>query len=217
MKVVIVGAGGHAAVVCDTLLATSAEVMGFVDDEASLHGRNVLDLPVLGSIDTLRMAGQVALVMGVGENGARRRCFDRARALGYTIVSAIHPSAVLSARCSVGAGVVIVGGVVVNVGADIADDVILNTSCRVDHHCVVGAHAHIGPGATLAGAVTVGEETLIGAGAVVLPGVRVGSHAIVAAGAVLTRDVPDGVTVAGVPGRIVEAASSRGVPRSDGV
>lgn len=217
MKVVIVGAGGHAMVVCDTLLTASADVMGFVDDDLSLHGREILDLPVLGSLDSLAMAGQVALVIGVGENGDRRRCFDRAHALGYAVVNAIHPLAVLSARCSVGAGVMIMGGVVVNVGADIGNNVILNTSCKVDHHCVVGAHAHIAPGATLAGAVTVGEETLVGAGAVILPGIRIGSRSIVAAGAVVTRDVPDGVTVAGVPARIAVSAADCHTPRSDHV
>lgn len=39
----------------------------------------------------------------------------------------------------------------------------------------------------------------IGAGAVVLPGVRIGRNAMVGAGAVVTKDVPDGVTVAGNP------------------
>jgi len=41
----------------------------------------------------------------------------------------------------------------------------------------------------------------IGSGAVVLAGVRIGAGALVGAGAVVTRDVPAGATVAGVPGR----------------
>lgn len=43
----------------------------------------------------------------------------------------------------------------------------------------------------------------IGAGAIVLPGVTVGRHSIVAAGAVVTKEVPDGVIVAGNPARIM--------------
>lgn len=43
----------------------------------------------------------------------------------------------------------------------------------------------------------------IGAGAILLPGITVGKHSIVAAGAIVTKDVPDGVIVAGNPARII--------------
>ena len=43
----------------------------------------------------------------------------------------------------------------------------------------------------------------IGSGAVILCGVTIGEGAMVGAGAVVTRDVPDGATVAGVPARVL--------------
>ncbi len=51
------------------------------------------------------------------------------------------------------------------------------------------------------GPVCIGEAVLIGANATILPGISIGDHAVVCAGAVVTRDVPSGVTVAGVPAR----------------
>lgn len=53
--------------------------------------------------------------------------------------------------------------------------------------------------------VHVKKDAVLFVGAVVLPGVTIGEGAVVAAGAVVTRDVPDGVTVAGVPARIVKS------------
>ena len=49
------------------------------------------------------------------------------------------------------------------------------------------------------GEVVVGPRAMVGAGAVVLPGVRIGADAQVGANSVVTRDVPDGATVAGIP------------------
>jgi len=51
------------------------------------------------------------------------------------------------------------------------------------------------------GEVVVGDRAMIGAKAVILPGVRIGEGAQVAANSLVTRDVPAGATVAGVPAR----------------
>ncbi len=44
----------------------------------------------------------------------------------------------------------------------------------------------------------------IGSSATIICGVTIGEHAIVGAGAVVTKDVPAGATVAGVPARIIK-------------
>ncbi len=52
--------------------------------------------------------------------------------------------------------------------------------------------------------VTIADDVWIGANAVVLPGVSIGRHSVVAAGAVVTKDVPEGSLVAGVPARVIK-------------
>lgn len=51
--------------------------------------------------------------------------------------------------------------------------------------------------------VVIGDDVWIGVNGVVMPGVRVGAHAIIGANAVVTKDVPEGAIVAGVPARIL--------------
>ena len=59
----------------------------------------------------------------------------------------------------------------------------------------------------------VGRGASIGSGAAVLCGVTIGEEALIGAGAVVTRDVPAGTTVAGVPAR-VHVRQRRGEGRS---
>lgn len=205
-RVVGVGAGGHAKVLIDILrLCGGFEIVGLTDRNPQLWDTKVLDVPVLGDdghLPALLAGGVGAAFIGVGSEGdsrLRRLLFDRARSIGFEVVSVIHPRATIAASAIIGRGAMIMAGAVINPAARLGDNVIVNTSAVVEHDCVLGNHVHIATGAKLASTVCVEEGAHIGAGASVRQGVTIGAGAIVGAGAAVVRDVPAGVTVIGVP------------------
>jgi len=202
-RVLLVGAGGHAKVVWDTLQVQdrehTVEVVGIVDDDPQRWGQRLLGLPILGPVSAIAQMDADAALITIGNNQARHRIYEAIKALGIPLVNAIHPTAVIATDVQIGLGVVVFANVVINIGTVIGDDVILNTGCIVDHDCVIGPHVHLAPGVRLAGGVTVGVGTLMGVGAVAIPGVAIGQWVTVGAGGVVIDNIPDGVTVVGVP------------------
>ncbi len=205
-RVLILGAGGHAQVVADILLAMKRsgqkiEVVGFLDDDPRRRDARILGLPVLGPLSARVTIPHDAVIVGIGDNRVRARIQKALQDEGVSLFAARHPNAVLAPGVQVGPGTVVMAGVVVNTGSHIGAGVILNTGCTVDHHNCIRDFAHIAPGAHLAGGVSVGQGSLVGVGAVVIPGITIGPWAVVGAGAVVVRDVPPQTTVVGVPAR----------------
>jgi sugar O-acyltransferase (sialic acid O-acetyltransferase NeuD family) len=211
MRVLIIGAGGHAQVVADILLRMADDgqaiiPVGFLDDKPALLGLSFLGLPVVGRVSDLPDMAYDALIVAVGENRTRKHILEHLSGNFCRFAVALHPRSILAPDVKVGNGSMVCAGAIANTGAVIGAHVILNTGCSVDHHNVIGDCVHIAPGVHLGGEVEVGEGTLIGIGATVMPRRRIGSWSVVGAGALVHEDVPDGVVVVGVPARIVRKA-----------
>jgi acetyltransferase EpsM len=212
-RIVILGAGGHGRVVLDILLqAGPHQVLGFLDNNAEIHGRRIDGLPVLGAIDDLpavaEQQGCDGVIIAIGDNGARRGLARRVEAAGIDLISAIHPSATLAHNAMVGRNVVVAAGVVVCAHCQIGNSVILNTGCIIDYQTMIGEGTHICPGVRIAGRVKIEPGVFVGIGATVIPKVTLGCEAIVGAGAVVIEDVPALATVVGVPARRVKLATA---------
>ena len=206
IKLLVVGGGGHAKVVIDIARCCGGfELTGVLDDRASLLGRMVAGVPVIGTVDQLveLSPGFGGAIVAVGDNRTRRALAGRVVATGLPLTSLIHPRACVAASVRLEPGCVIMAGGVVNCDVVIGDGCIVNTGATIDHDCEIGAWAHVGPGAVLCGNISIGEETLIGAGARIIPGITIGARAVVGAGAVVVRNVSDGEKVVGVPARTI--------------
>ena len=200
MRLLVVGAGGHAKVVIDAAEAAGHAVVGVVGTAADAP--EVLGHAVVDSAEGIEADG---FIVAIGDNTTRARFFAQYAATGLAPAVVVHPSVIVGTDVELGGGTFVAAGVVINTGAHIGVDSILNTGCSVDHDCVIGAHAHIGPQVALCGAVTLGEGALLGVGSCAAPRASVGAWTVVGAGAAVVDELPAHSVCVGVPARPVRS------------
>lgn len=208
-NIVIIGAGGHARVLADVLTSRGLAPHGFVDPNVAV-GSIIAGVTVLGDDSWLdeHRGSNLHVVVGIGSTGslrARINMYDALQQKGLHVVGAVHASTIIGSECRIDQTAQVLPGCVVNNAATLGANVVLYSGVIVEHDCTINDHAYLSPRVTLCGGATVGTRSFIGAGATVLPGVTIGSDVIVGAGAVVNRDVPDGVTVMGIPAKVVDS------------
>ena len=179
--IVILGAGGHAAVVAGLLIDDNTSLRGVVtpSEEAG-----PFELDWLG--DAPPPANDVDLANGIGAAdvaGIDHRAgeFQHYLDSGYNFPALVHPHAWIGREVTIGAGAQVMAGAIVQPYGEIGRNVILNSGALIDHHSRIEDHAHIAPGAVLCGNVTIGKGAMVGAGAVILPGATVPAGELVKA------------------------------------
>jgi sugar O-acyltransferase (sialic acid O-acetyltransferase NeuD family) len=203
---VILGGGGHAAVLIDVINnSNAATIHAVLDADRSKWGRELQGVPILGGdnlLPELRALGVGYYAVGLGSTSDNRR---RQRLYEFGLSHRLEPltveavSALCSSHADIGQGSQLFPGSIVNAEATVGVNVIINTGAIVEHHCTIGDHVHVATGARLASTVKVDTGAHIGAGATVKQCISIGEGAVVGAGAVVVKDVRPHTVVTGVP------------------
>ena len=200
---ILIGYSGHAFVAYGIFKAAGIKITGYCDVAEKEY--NPFNLPYFGTENSeigFNAIKEHGYFIAVGDNLLRKKIYDVLQENKGSLQNAIHPSAVIDASATIAQqGVMIAANVTINPLASIATGAICNTGSIIEHECVVGEFAHIGPGAVLCGNVKIGAGTFVGANAVIRQGIIVGNNVIIGAGAVVIKDVPDDCTVVGVPAK----------------
>ena len=148
---ILIGYSGHAFVLYGILTAAGKKVTGYCDVAEKEY--NPFNLPYFGSENSetgLQALKQTGFFIAIGDNHLRNKIYTTLQQNQLMPANAIHPSAVIDASVIIAEhGVMIAAHVTINPLASIATGAICNTGCIIEHECVVGEFAHIGPGAVL--------------------------------------------------------------------
>jgi len=207
-RIVVIGGGGHAKAVIDVLERQGRyEIAGYLDIHQP-KGHRCLGYENIDEKDDFRRVakdlGARGGIIAVGDNAKRAHLAAAVRAVlpEFHFVTAVHPSAILGKHVVIGAGTVVMAGVVINPETRIGDHGIINTRASLDHDNLIGSYVSIAPGVTTGGSVSVGDYSAVGLGANIIHGVAVGEHAVIGAGSTVIESIPAFVVAFGSPAKV---------------
>lgn len=200
---IVAGAGGHSIELLDILINNhETENLVFYDDISSIE--NLKGFKVLKSPEEAQeyFCSYPEFILGTGNPTVRRMFYDKFTSLGG-IHQSVKGEGIAYSNFTESNQADIFNLCFIGANTQIGKGSLINTGAQIHHDVKVGIFSEVNPGAVLLGACQIGDDCSIGANATILPKVKIGNYVTVGAGSVITQDVPDGVTVVGVPGRII--------------
>lgn len=205
---IIIGAGTYGQVYAE-YLKDSYTVLGFYDDNPEIIGQEINGVKVVDKVEeAFNLKKEIAVFVPIGNNAVRVELLKEFEDKGFYIPSFIHPQAIVHSSVLLGKAVYILPGTNIMPLTSIGDYCMMSVNTVVSHHTILEQGVFLSFGVNIGASMVLEKYTYVGIGATIMTGVKsVGEKSLIGAGAVIIRDVPDGATVVGNPGRVLPSSS----------
>ena len=201
-KLVLIGAGGHAKSVVDSINVFDYKLCGFIDENKK--GTHI-GLPIFGvKIEDIPNYKEYSYFISIGDVGYRKLWFDKIMKQGLNIVNIIDSSAIISSSVKMGVGNFVGKMAVINADAEIGNNNVINTKALIEHECKIGNHNHLSTNSVINGNVIIEDNVFMGSSSVCNGQLKIKHDAIIGSGSVIIKDVPSKVTMVGIPARVIK-------------
>jgi sugar O-acyltransferase (sialic acid O-acetyltransferase NeuD family) len=172
------------------------EVVGFTVDRNYIKEKTFCGLPVtpFEEVQTLYPPSQFKMLIAIYANGMnklRAEKYHQAKEKGYTLITYIHPQAIVAPNLVIGDNCFIGEGVICRPFLTIGNNVILMSGSFIGHHTVIKDHCFIGSRAVVMGAVTMEPRCFVGPNATILEAVKVAAECLIGGGVVLQENTKE--------------------------
>ncbi|MBU0969607.1 MAG: NeuD/PglB/VioB family sugar acetyltransferase [Proteobacteria bacterium] len=192
--IILIGGGGHCRSCIDVIdSGQEFKVVGIVEQSGSNKAKSILGYPVLGydnDLEALKNIYDCALIT-VGQMGSsrtRQEIFNLVKKLGFVLPVIVSSLAHVSQHASIGEGSIVMHRAIVNAGARIGHNCILNTQCLVEHDVTIGDHTHVSTAAVVNGGAVIGSGSFVGSNTTIVQGIRLPDNHFYKAGSLICSE-----------------------------
>ena len=192
-NIILIGAGGHALSCIDVIEQENKyKIYGLVGlrDEV---GKKISGYDVIATQDELVKLSKdfryAFISIGQIKNVKLRiDLYESVLNSGFKIPSIVSPQSYISRTAQIGAGTIIMNGVILNSDVKIGNNCIINSKALIEHGTQIADHCHISTGAILNGDCVVESKSFVGSGAIVKHGITIKTSSFVNMGQIVTKN-----------------------------
>lgn len=184
------------------------DILGFFDDDQSVHGKDYCGTKVLGGRDVLGAYDNayVLAVPGSPRGYLRRKGIIEGLLLDQSrFATIIHPSVVRAPDAMIGCNTLLMSNVVTSCGVQVGNHCIILPNSVISHDSVIGNYCCIGSNVSVSGSVTIAPECYIGSGVKIREHVQVGERTLVGLGSNVISNLGKNTIAVGNPARPIRA------------
>lgn len=197
------------AICNESVPADRFELIAFLDDDPSLHGKCVSGVPVEGPLALAASLKDVWFVNAIGTPSTvvrRREILAKTGVSPERFATLVHPRAIVSPSATIATGCLVFAGAVVGSGVSLGSFVDVMSNAVVSHGTRIGNYTFIASGAAIGGQVEIGEACFLGLNCSVKEALKIGKRCLLGQGTVILQDVPENSVMVGNPARFLRAS-----------
>ncbi len=187
------------------------DILGFVDDDHSVLGKECCGVKVLGGRDILKdnPEAYVLAVPGSPQSYAKRQeVIESLSVKESRFATIIHPSVAIARDATIGFNTLIMPNVVISCEVKIGNHCIILPNTVVSHDSVVDDYCCIGSNISISGSVRIGSGCYIGSGTKIRENISIGTGSLIGLGANVVSNIRAGVIAVGSPAKEINKAGT---------
>jgi len=189
-KIILIGGGGHCKSCIDVIENENKyKIIGIIDKKknTSLHYKFFTETHL--NKKSIKNNYAFVTVGQIKNYKVRVKLFNKIKDLGFKIPTIISPLSYISKHAVIGKGTIVMHGAIVNAGATIGDNCIINTKSLIEHDVVIGDNTHVSTEATINGGAVIGNKVFIGSRSIIKDNISVGDCSIVGASLYIKKNL----------------------------